>query len=553
MLASTPQKARRENAESLDNAVAGTFRALAKLDEQDGIARENGQCTCRARRDRRDQCSVHNDAYYFRKGLRMINAGWHGLTGSEIVGSPRAALLNLDLDYAWLRSHESVAFAPTACLDYLLGKPLGWAATSAGTLVPKVLDYIHRADTLEKHDPLYVCEQYERVALSSDEDCLLFRPQHPLCESHGLRRSKHERVATLKYKRMPDRRKFEQDTTEPKLLSEKLEYAQIALICGTAWRVLDDLVSPVAVGSSSSLQANASAGANSNVTDAKATDMWWNTFKTKLDNDQFTPRGRQFIDCAQQWHEKCIEDANDVLGAHGPIGESVSFDKHDVADEPDSVDWALLSGLCSDALDNASSSGIQQIERCVLPMKVIPSTCDLPRQSVLDKFCSEKFEPEEKNFKLVCPASKVPIYNAQPLPSSTSPQVDISTLVRDLSQIATEVVVDAPIDVKFDESKIRLPARPSLKAVATAFALNKQQYSAFACMASSFLKMLLASYPHDADLKTAATDAIAQFSSSSNYILLLGQGLCFCFVHFFSLPLSLSFSFIEAFRLHHLS
>ena len=97
----------------------------------------------------------------------MLNSGWRGLTGSEVIGSPRAALLLLSSDYAWIRSHENIRISPTVFRDLLLGRPIRWLASSNGTVVVKAFDYIHRPDFLDTIDPLEFFECYQRVTLSS--------------------------------------------------------------------------------------------------------------------------------------------------------------------------------------------------------------------------------------------------------------------------------------------------------------------------------------------------------------------------------------------------
>ena len=145
-------KSTRENAESLDQAVGGVFRTLARMEHESSPAP-----------------AAENDAADFRKGLRMLNAGWRGLTGAEVVGSPRAGLLTLSADYAWVKSHENVDFAPSMCRDILLKKPIRWQADARGTRVPKAFDYINRPPEFLEHDPLYLFENYERVTLKSLE------------------------------------------------------------------------------------------------------------------------------------------------------------------------------------------------------------------------------------------------------------------------------------------------------------------------------------------------------------------------------------------------
>ena len=138
-------KSCKENAESLEGAVGSIMRTLVKLDLQAS----------------RDDVDDDNDANRFSRGLRMLNAGWRGLSGSEVIGSPRAALFLLSADYAWLKSHDCVNFAPTVCRDLMLNKPVIWVAAANGTITLRALDYMHRPHELEALDPLSFFENWQ--------------------------------------------------------------------------------------------------------------------------------------------------------------------------------------------------------------------------------------------------------------------------------------------------------------------------------------------------------------------------------------------------------
>jgi hypothetical protein len=155
-------KRTRENAESctsFDQAVGGVFRTLARMEHESAPA----------------PAAADKDAVDFRKGLRLLNAGWRGLTRAEVIGSPRAGLLTLSADYAWIRSYENVDFAPSICRDILLKRPIRWLADARGTKGPKAYDYIYKPPVLMMHDPLYVFENYERVTLKSLQEADLGR------------------------------------------------------------------------------------------------------------------------------------------------------------------------------------------------------------------------------------------------------------------------------------------------------------------------------------------------------------------------------------------
>jgi hypothetical protein len=363
-------------------------------------------------------------------------------------------------------------------------------------------------DDAESNDELDDSDDDEDNPVLPDS-CLSFLENHPLKHTHCLKKLKHEKVATIKYKRLPDRHRIGKDTVEPTILQERADYAQIALICGTAWRTLADLLGD-----------EASAAALAHAEEAKEgdapSDVYWTVFKERFAAGDFTARGQQFIDCAQEWFDSPVEDIDDVLGSHGPVNERVLFDKGDIADEPLDVNWEEFAKLCAEFGAGPSSSSLSSVTSAVMPMQIVAPMMGMPDQKVLDAFMDKHFpdgssgrKPKEP-FALVCPGSSVAADNELPLPDPNSRGLDISTAVRDLAEVVTHIDVDVAAEGKYEAKTIRLPSRPSLQVVALAFALNRQQFEAFACIACTFLRDLLAKYPHDADTKAAATDALSE-------------------------------------------
>ena len=328
--------------------------------------------------------------------------------------------------------------------------------------MPKAFDYINRPPEFLEHDPLYLFENYERVTLKSLErnrtqpsespaaaaagsegqlhlsgfdleapatepDAHTRRPwyyfasEHPLHETHALQKTKHERVATIKFRRLPDRRKFDTAAPDATVLQDRLDYAQAALICCTAWTTLEDLIGPHPEDLSQIPE-----------------ETWWLAFKHKLQTTQITPRGSIMLACAQEWYDSPIEDQDDMLGGHGPLHERFEFDREDFATEPASVDWEMFALLCEEhqATSSRDTKALQALEQSIMPMKVVPKELKLPGQQQLDQFVESNFlsetDKKKRPFALVCPCSSVTVENAQPLPPSDSVTVDISTLVTDM-------------------------------------------------------------------------------------------------------------------------
>ena len=293
---------------------------------------------------------------------------------------------------------------------------------------------------------------------------------------------------------------------------DRLDYAQAALICCTAWSTLEDLIGPHAEDLSQ-------------ISD----ETWWLACTHKLHTNQITARGRTRLECAPEWCDSPIEDQDDMLGAHGPQHERFDLERGDLANEPASVDWAMFAQLCEEqrASSSRDTKALQALEGNILPMKVMPEELKLPSQQRLDAFVASTFlsetEARKRPFALVVPSPSMTVANPQPLPPSESIPTDISTLVSDMAAAARTAPVASAAQPGMAAEEIRLPARPDLDTVARAFALNLRQCEAVGTIASTFLLRLLQKYPHDAALRARATEALLRFATQ-DYVVLLGQG-----------------------------
>ena len=283
---------------------------------------------------------------------------------------------------------------------------------------------------------------------------------------------------------------------------DRLDYAQAALICCTAWSTLEDLIGPHAEDLSQ-------------ISD----ETWWLACTHKLHTNQITARGRTRLECAPEWCDSPIEDQDDMLGAHGPQHERFDLERGDLANEPASVDWAMFAQLCEEqrASSSRDTKALQALEGNILPMKVMPEELKLPSQQRLDAFVASTFlsetEARKRPFALVVPSPSMTVANPQPLPPSESIPTDISTLVSDMAAAARTAPVASAAQPGMAAEEIRLPARPDLDTVARAFALNLRQCEAVGTIASTFLLRLLQKYPHDAALRARATEALLRFAT----------------------------------------
>ena len=513
-------KSTKENTESLANAVNSATRTVARLELDP---------------------SLPSNETDFKKGLALLNSAWRGHTKSEVVGCPRAGLLCLDMDLAWFMSHECVNLYPTAMRDLLLGQPSGFfASANSRVRVPQAKDYFYRPSCLEELDPLAFFENYDRVTRAScykgnsDSSQLLeYQEKHPLAKSHVCCRNTYEQVATIHYKRLANREALMVPTVDPTLLKEREEYAQIALVLCCAYRTLEDLV-----GFADPLQVPAG--------------RWWEVFVDKLDSGSFTARGQVLLDCAQEWFSSPLCDDQDVLGGHGPASERASYERNDLEDEiGGDVCWAEIANACTQLQLAPGSSIADELTLSMSPDEVIAPEKEMkmkPSNSSLTQFMEENYNLTGKNkqFSLLCGHADPEIDNPAELPDSSTPHTDISTMVSDMKSSTQGLSMEELLtqrdlimssssleDIRSRLNMPKLSARPTIREVAELCLLGKEQLEAFGTLAATFLKRLIAKYPHDHDQTAEAQAALDSLAASertvgSHHVVMLGARCSVC-------------------------
>ncbi len=240
-------------------------------------------------------------------GLRRLNAGWRGHTGSETIGGPRAALFCLNMLFAWMKSHDNTKVVPAAALALIQGQQLQSTCGSDGkTIIPNIVDFQFKHDDLKEWCLLSFTEEFERVnkkAIKTKSETYEFQDAHPLAKTHVMQRRKHEAVATIIGSRIENRRKLEAATEDDASMKDaRRSYAQRALLLGVPWNCLSDLIGEEAAhGSADDID-----------------NEWWPAFLRHRNNGRFTKRGEDFVNCAQEWFDGAIEDD---VSAHGPASE----------------------------------------------------------------------------------------------------------------------------------------------------------------------------------------------------------------------------------------
>ena len=445
-------------------------------------------------------------------------------------------------------SHSTVDVYVTSMRDYLLGRPLTFLASARSrTRIPQTLDYFHRPACLADLCPLEFFENYHRVSRSAKHSDppddvkatatrLEFHEAHPLAVSHMCARYQHDRVAVIHYKRLANRQVLSQETNDPLVLQQRMEYAQIALVLCASYTCLEELTGYAAP---------------TQIPD----ELWWRLFVEKLDNGGFTARGQLLLDCAQEWFSSPLCDDEDVLGGHGPLSERSSFDRDNLLDDGSDVNWDHIAEACALHLAATTPSKnlslAKTLSQSIAPrVGIVPDRAadyKLPAEADLAAFVNENYylTGASREFTLLCGHAKPVIENPVGLPSSDSPTVPVETLVTAMEAAA---VCDLSMDqlmeqrelilasLSLEDLKVRLnkptlAARPSIRDVSRLMLLGRDQSEAFGTLAATFLQRLISKYPHDEEQTAAAQAALLQLANSQQNVIMLGEagtGVCAC-------------------------
>ena len=141
-------KSQSDNAKLLATCIGAVTRKLRQLDAEasDGALQDQA-------------------LGMFKRGLRLLHAGWYGHSRAEVVGSHRAALFLLGRG-SHLMSHEVVNAGVGQLLDYVEGKRICRAIGEHGLSVPHAIDYVHRPCVCEDLPFLSFRRRWERQRLT---------------------------------------------------------------------------------------------------------------------------------------------------------------------------------------------------------------------------------------------------------------------------------------------------------------------------------------------------------------------------------------------------